>query len=196
MKLRLAALRPCASCERLRHACLRRARLTTGRHDAQELQALEAWTLHGRIAVAAGEDGFSGGFDWSQQGATADIELSGPMGGKRWTSASKATSPSSPRAATTTRRGRSKSSTSTSGPGQSLPVKEMRYWLVGAPAPGIPHEEIARRRPAARKPCSVRLAGSLRPLPAGRLARAAGADGNDDRGLRLRVAVSDWRLSP
>ena len=45
------------------------------------LQALDAWALDGRIAVAAGEDGFSGGFDWHQQGERADIALTGPMGG-------------------------------------------------------------------------------------------------------------------
>jgi len=47
------------------------------------LQALPAWTLNGRIAVAAGENGFSGGFDWAQDGESADIALSGPMGGAR-----------------------------------------------------------------------------------------------------------------
>ena len=45
------------------------------------LQALDAWALDGRIAVAAGDDGFSGGFDWRQQGERADISLTGPMGG-------------------------------------------------------------------------------------------------------------------
>jgi outer membrane biogenesis lipoprotein LolB len=45
------------------------------------LQALGDWALDGRIAVAAGDEGFSGGFDWHQQGSRADIALTGPMGG-------------------------------------------------------------------------------------------------------------------
>ena len=45
------------------------------------LQALDAWALDGRIAVAAGDDGFSGSFDWEQAGDRAEVALSLPLGG-------------------------------------------------------------------------------------------------------------------
>ena len=49
----------------------------------EALQSLDAWTLDGRIAVAAGEEGFSGGLRWSQAADRADISVSSPIGGKR-----------------------------------------------------------------------------------------------------------------
>ena len=45
------------------------------------LQALDDWNLDGRVAVAAGDDGFSGGLNWEQRGEKAEITLRGPMGG-------------------------------------------------------------------------------------------------------------------
>jgi outer membrane lipoprotein LolB len=161
------------------------------------LQALQSWTLDGRIAVAAGENGFSGGFDWQQRGADADIEISGPMGG----------SAMSIRVvdgkAVVSMRGESDSTEDAAqvfaryfGPGHQLPVTAMRYWLVGAPAPGQPHEETLGD--------GARLASLSQ---SGWLVRydryaAVGERALPDRiemtteGLRLRVVVSDWQLPP
>ena len=163
----------------------------------QELQALESWTLHGRIAVAAGEDGFSGGFDWSQQGATADIELSGPMGGKLMDIRVEGD-----KSVVSASGGDDAGSDAQQiidehlGPGQSLPVKEMRYWLVGAPAPGIPHEEsLGEDRRLASLAQSGWQVRYDRYQPVGSIALPARMEMTTGR-LRLRVAISDWRLSP
>jgi len=43
----------------------------SARRDA--LQALASWTLRGRVAVAAGSDGFSGGLQWQQLGPNAEL---------------------------------------------------------------------------------------------------------------------------
>ena len=158
-----------------------------------ELQALESWTLHGRIAVAAGDDGFSGGFDWSQQGVTADIELSGPMGGKlmdiRVEGDESVVSASGGGDA-------QQFIDEHLGPGQSLPVREMRYWLVGAPAPGIPHEEsLGEDRRLASLAQSGWQVRYDRYQPVGSIALPARMEMTTE-GLRLRVAISDWRLSP
>jgi outer membrane lipoprotein LolB len=162
-----------------------------------ELQALESWALHGRIAVAAGEDGFSGGFDWSQQCATADIELSGPMGGKlmdirvegdeSFVAASGGNDVGSDAQQFIDEH---------LGPGQLLPVREMRYWLVGAPAPGIPHEEsLGEDRRLASLAQSGWQVRYDRYQPVGSIALPARMEMTTE-GLRLRVAISDWRLSP
>jgi len=45
--------------------------------------------------------------------------------------------------------------------GHSIPVAEMRYWLVGAPAPALPHDETLGE--------DRRLAGLSAEPPAGRL---------------------------
>ena len=50
------------------------------------------------------------------------------------------------------------------GAGRPLPVQDMRYWLIGVPAPGTPHEETLGDGPAAREP---------RPSRAGRSATTA-----------------------
>ena len=52
----------------------------SARRDA--LQALASWTLRGRVAVAAGSDGFSGGLQWQQLGPNAEVSLYGPLGGE------------------------------------------------------------------------------------------------------------------
>ena len=162
-----------------------------------ELQALESWTLHGRIAVAAGEDGFSGGFDWSQQGVTADIELSGPMGGKLLDIRVEGDTP----VVSASGGGSAGSDVQRIidehlGPGQTLPVKEMRFWLVGAPAPGVPHEELLgddrRLASLAQSGWQVRYD---RYQPVGSIALPARMEMTTG-GLRLRVAISDWRLAP
>jgi outer membrane lipoprotein LolB len=159
------------------------------------LQALDAWTLDGRIAVAAGENGFSGGFDWAQQGGRADVTLSGPLGGPDFAIHVEGD------ALSVRLRGETYAGDDAQrlveeriGPGHALPVGEMRYWLVGVPAPALPHEETlgdeGRLASLSQSGWQVRYArydsvGSLA-LP-GRVEMTT-------EGLRLRIAVSNWRL--
>jgi len=44
------------------------------------LLAQGQFQFSGRLAVASGNDGFSGGIDWSQQAATSSLQLRGPLG--------------------------------------------------------------------------------------------------------------------
>ena len=162
------------------------------------LQSLDRWRLNGRIAVAAGADGFSGSFDWAQTGERADIALRGPMGGTRL-----AIQVDGGRFQVTDERGASHAGEEAEqvvaeriGPGKPLPVDAMRYWLVGAPAPDTPHEETLGGE--------GRLAGLVqsgwqvrydRYEPVGALALPARLEMTTD-GLRLRVVVSNWSLPP
>lgn len=161
------------------------------------LQALDAWALDGRIAVAAGEDGFSGGFDWEQAGERADIVLSGPMGGSAMT-----IRVIGDKAAVSVR-GEDLSGEDGEalfaryfGADRSLPVSEMRYWLVGAPAPDSPHEVILG---ADERLASLSQAGWQvrydRYEPVGSLSLPARME-LTTAGLRLRVSVSNWRVQP
>jgi len=77
-----------------------------------------------------------------------------------------------------------------------LPVAEMRYWVVGVPAPGVPAEETLgddqRLASLAQSGWQVRYdryeaVGSIT-LPA-RMEMTT-------EGLRLRVIASDWELAP
>lgn len=161
------------------------------------LQALDAWTLDGRIAVAAGENGFSGGFDWAQQGERSDVALSGPMGAAGMELHVDGES------LTVDLRGETYAGEAARrlveeriGPGLGLPVAEMRYWLVGAPAPAGGFEETLGDD---RRLASLAQAGWQvryeRYDAVGALALPARIE-MSTAGLRLRVVVSSWRVPP
>ncbi len=163
----------------------------------EALQALDAWALDGRIAVAAGDDGFSGGLDWRQQGARADIALTGPMGGAAMDIRAEGDR------AVVSLGGESYVGADARaliaryfGPDRQLPIVQMRYWLVGAPAPDSPHEETlgADRRLALLSQSGWQVRYD-RYAAVGGLALPARME-MTTAGLRLRVSVSDWRLAP
>lgn len=161
------------------------------------LQALDRWSLDGRIAVAAGEDGFSGGFAWVQSGERADVELSGPMGG----SAVKIRIEGDRVDVIVRGQGATAEDSQALlaryfGPERALPVAEMRYWLLGVPAPHAPAEETlgADRRLAALAQAGWEV-GFDGYEGVGRLALPARMEMRTP-GLRLRIVVSDWRLPP
>lgn len=159
------------------------------------LQALDDWSLDGRIAVAAGENGFSGGFDWSQQGERADVTLSGPMGGAGLAIHLEGDALSvSLRGETFAGDDARRLIEERMGPGHAIPVAEMRYWLVGAPAPDRPHDEtLGEDRRLASLSQSGWQVRYERYDRVGSLALPARVEMTTE-GLRLRVAVSSWRL--
>lgn len=160
------------------------------------LQSLERWSLDGRIAVAAGEDGFSGGFDWSQSGDIAEIVLSGPLGGSALrihveggeaiVSTGQGVVVEDPTALLARYL----------GPERVLPAAEMRYWLLGVPAPHAPSVETpgADRRLAALSQSGWQVRFD-RYEGIGRFALPARMEMTTE-GLRLRIVVSDWQLPP
>jgi len=104
------------------------------------LGGLRAWEFKGRIAVKAGDDGFNGKINWSQQGDTFNTTVGGPLG------------------MGTVRiegDGRSMVLTDKDGVetvlhdaeaelwyryGWTIPVASLRYWALGIPDPGMPAE--------------------------------------------------------
>ena len=160
------------------------------------LLALEQWTLVGRVAVAASGEGFSGGLSWKQAGPRAEVELRGPVGGRALAIRVDGDqfSVTDPQGATFD--GARAKALVAEHVGSDLPISELRYWLVGVPAPGAPFAEAlgADARLATLDQAGwhirydrYRSAGDL-VLPA-KLDITQGA-------LRLRVAVSDWHLAP
>src|SRR6185312_6742354 len=45
-----------------------------------ELQGRDHFQLQGRVAVAAGKDGFSAALNWTQAGSVSQVWLEGPLG--------------------------------------------------------------------------------------------------------------------
>jgi len=162
----------------------------------EALQALSGWTLTGRVAVAAGEEGFSGGMRWRQDGARAEIEMRGPLGGVALAIRVDGEAITVTDAGGTTLAGEEARRVAREYVGAPLPLPELRYWLVGAPAPHAAFREMlgADARLAALEQAGWQVrytryaaAGGL-VLP-DRLELTAG-------GVRLRLAVSDWRFAP
>ena len=161
-----------------------------------ELQALEAWTLDGRVAVATADEGFSGGLAWRQQGATAAIDLRGPMGGVALAIRLDGTKMTVTDANGVSIAGEAARDYVASAIGAPLPVAELRYWLIGVPAPDQPHQESIGTdgRLSALEQAGWRLRYS-RYDTVGRLALPARIEIESDA-ARLRLVVSKWWLPP
>ncbi len=100
------------------------------------LEKLDHYSLTGRVAVAANGQGFSGNLRYRQQAQRADVALDGPlgMGGLRMAlegdrlniSTSKGEQLDGPEARAELERRL----------GFDLPLDQLRWWLLGIPAPG------------------------------------------------------------
>jgi outer membrane lipoprotein LolB len=100
------------------------------------LATFDRYTLSGRVAVAANGQGFSGNLRYQQQAQRSDVALDGPlgMGGLHMTLDGEQLSVSTSRGERL------------DGPearaelerrlGFELPLAELRWWLLGVPAPG------------------------------------------------------------
>lgn len=160
------------------------------------LQALDDWTLTGRVAVAAGEHGFSGGLRWRQAGARAEIDMRGPLGGTALAIRLDGEAITVTDASGATLGGEEARRITREYVGAPLPLPELRYWLVGAPAP---HSEFRETLGANARLAELEQAGWQV-----RYTHYATAGGQvlPDRmeltagDVRLRLAVSDWRFAP
>lgn len=105
-----------------------------------QLQAIESYTLSGKIAVASAGQGFNAGMDWTAKGSTASILLRSPLGsaisrvtfdGQQLQLSSGDTQWSGDEATTRI----------TEQIGFVPPVASLRYWLLGSPDPSGPAQE-------------------------------------------------------
>lgn len=99
------------------------------------LQGREHFEIKGRVAVAAGQDGFTASLRWVQSGLTSRLSLDGPLGvgGVRVTTDGTALTLVNPRgehldsdAARAELRTRL---------GFDAPLASLRYWILGVPDP-------------------------------------------------------------
>jgi len=162
------------------------------------LQALPAWSLSGRVAVAASGRGFSGRLGWVQDGAGSHIDLAGPFGaGALRVEVAGAEVTVHDGDGAVVAAGTDALATSL---GFDLPVRELRYWMLGVPAPSPD---------AAGQGVEV-LGGDGRPVAFNDAgwwvhveAWTAVADDVlpkrlvlERPGLKLKLAVDSWRLGP
>lgn len=105
-----------------------------------ELQAINDFSLNGRLAVAAGDQGTSGGLNWQQHGGDVMAQISGPLGaaarirysaGQLQLTASDGTDLQGDAA-------RARLSVML---GFDVPFDSLRYWLLGVADPATPAME-------------------------------------------------------
>jgi len=99
---------------------------------AAELQRLNSWHLDGRAAVAVGTQGWQATLNWQQRGESTEVHLSGPLGVgalmlKRTPEglSLNGAPPSDAVLAQLQER-----------LGFTLPIDQLRFWLLGVPDPG------------------------------------------------------------
>jgi len=150
------------------------------------LQAWPGYDLRGRVAVARGEDGFSGNLRWLQRPALTRIELDGPLGvgGAQYEFA-----PGDDAAALE------------QALGAPVPLASLRYWLLGVPDPdpALPAEESLE--PGGGRLAALRQAGweidypLYSPVAGSRLELPQRIEVRRE-GLRLRLWVDVWQGAP
>jgi outer membrane lipoprotein LolB len=106
-----------------------------------QLQAREHFTLGGRVAVAAGAEGFNANVRWVQDGARTQLTLEGPLGvGGAQVSAS------GDELRLVTSRGEEIENDAAHAAlvqrlGFDPPLASLRYWVLGVPDPSQPATE-------------------------------------------------------
>lgn len=156
-------------------------------------EVLQEWTARGRLALSARGEGGSGSFVWQQRSAETDLAVRGPLGagGMRVLTDGDVL-------LLTDAGGRM-----LDGPaardelerrlGVPLPLAELRYWMLGVPAPGPLDDGGAGEGPGfAQNGWQVRLEASRTVGPWRLPARLTATAGE----LRVRILVDEWQLAP
>jgi outer membrane lipoprotein LolB len=157
---------------------------------AAMLQHASEWQLDGRTAVALNQQGWQASLDWRQHGDTGEVHLAGPLGvgavALTLTPGGVSVNGAPPSEA--------QSEQLDERLGFSLPLAELRYWLLGVPAP---EETFDLKRNADDRAAALTQAGWS--IDYDRYSEVAGdwlpALLHLTRaGVRVKVAVDHWEL--
>jgi outer membrane lipoprotein LolB len=114
-----------------------------------QLQAREHFALSGRVAVAAGGEGFNANLRWTQDGARSQLTLVGPLG----VGGTQITASGSDLTLVTSRGEHIDSEAAHAALATRLgfdpPLSSLRYWVLGVPDPSQPATEsldVAQQR--------------------------------------------------
>ncbi len=156
------------------------------------LQHANAWTLQGRAAVAAGAQGWQASLDWRQSAASSQLHLSGPLGiGAQVISQTPdgLSINGAPASAAALAQLQERL-------GFDLPIDDLRYWLLGVPAPSGPFDLTRNAEDRAQRLMQAGwsidydryMAAAGDELPA-RMVLARGD-------VRVRIVVDRWEMPP
>jgi outer membrane lipoprotein LolB len=169
-----------------------------------ELQSRDHFSLKGRVAVAAGKDGFNAGLRWKQEGTRSQVSLEGPLGAG---------------GVLITADGNNLSIINSHGDhldsdaahaelvarlGFDPPLSSLRFWILGVPDPAMPSKEAVD--PQQQRLQSLEQDGwqidygSYMPAAAGSGSGSLGASSASlpakmtvqRSGVRVRLVVDGW----
>lgn len=162
----------------------------------QDLLGLDQWRMTGRVAVAVDGEGASASIDWRQSGDTADLVVSGPLGVGALRAVLDGSGLLLEDSSGARVVGADAERLLADRLGTDIPIRSLRYWMLGIPAPGQPYAET--RSPDGR-PASLQQSGwqvqfgRFGPVPGGELPDRLSLVRD---GARLKLAVARWDLEP
>ncbi len=159
-----------------------------------QLQARDHFDLRGRVAVAAGREGFNANLHWAQEGARTQLTLQGPLGAgavevSAWGNELEIVTARGPRLDSAAAHAELAARL-----GFDPPLRRLRYWILGVPDPEHPGTEELDERQQHLKGLTqagwhidygVYVAVGAEMLPA-RLTLRRDA-------VRVRLLVDDWQ---
>jgi len=158
-----------------------------------QLAGLDDWRMTGRVAVIVDDRGASASIDWRQRGAASDVAVSGPLGvgalrveldgqqGLRMEDSRGAHL-----------EGQAARDLLAQKLGTEVPLRSLRYWLLGIPAPGQPVRLAEADGGFVQDGWSVGI-GALQADGALQLPVRLTLERD---GVRLKVAADHWEVPP
>ena len=106
-----------------------------------ELQARDHFALKGRVAVAAGKDGFNATLHWIQNGTRSQVSLEGPLGAGGVQITADGTNLSIVNSHGDHLDSDAARAELVARLGFDPPLGSLRYWILGVPDPAMPSKE-------------------------------------------------------
>ncbi|HEX9206952.1 MAG TPA: lipoprotein insertase outer membrane protein LolB [Steroidobacteraceae bacterium] len=162
-------------------------------------QRLEQWTAKGRIGIAAQGEGGSGSFTWRQDASRTDLALRGPLGAGGMDLVTDGTRLELRDASGQALDGDAARTTLERRLGGPLPLNQLRYWMLGVPAPAggglasSPVQMATGAVPGFVQDGWVVTLDESRIVGAWRVPVRLSATTS---GIRIKVVVDDWQLPP
>jgi outer membrane lipoprotein LolB len=162
---------------------------------AVDPHSLTQWTAKGRIALTAQGEGGSGSFVWQQRSERTELAVRGPLGAGGLSIVTDGATLQLDDGSGQPLDGDAARAALERRLGARLPLSELRYWMLGVPAP----ETMAPAQPATGSVAGFTQAGWVITYeafqPAGNWslpARLTATTGD----ARVRIVVDDWQLPP
>jgi outer membrane lipoprotein LolB len=159
-----------------------------------QLQSLEHFALRGRVAVAAGGEGFNANLRWTQEGNRSQVTLEGPLG----VGGAQLTASGDDLTVVTSRGERIESAAAHAEVAARLgfdpPLSSLRYWVLGVPNPAQPASESldpAQQRLAALTQEGWHVEYQSYTSASGEILPARMTLQRD--AVRVRLLVDDWQ---